>query len=258
MDPLSPLTAPPPRYLLESDSSDEEGQGQYPSSSRSRAAPVVHKAEVVPLAPLEAQHVVVAVGQLGRYLLRRVSIGRKVLDVTVDGKCIGSGFDSEDAVLVLVNEGSNDTTFDIAKTLLSLGEEKKWTVLTSYVPSMYIPDPSAPSLPDPPVRLLSHKASSLPSFDAPNYLSGLPAALLALAAHPTSSISVSALAAPLPLSSLAAPALPDALAALGIPLKLGRASWDEEEDEPFVGFGMGARRLPPGPAARVELGSMYM
>lgn len=137
-DPTSPLTVPPPRYLLESDSSDEEGQGAYPSNSHRPARPfqqVVVRLLTPPSDPLAdpsdsplpslSGAGIVGVGQAGKYLLRRAP-GRSVLEVTVDGKRQGRGVAIDGGVVVAVQDGAAEAAFEIVKQLAVLIEASSW------------------------------------------------------------------------------------------------------------------------------------
>jgi hypothetical protein len=105
-------------------------------------------------------------------------------------------------------------------------------------------------------------------MDAPNFASGLPAAIACLAAHPSSqSTRFTILSLPLPLSSIANPGLSQVLSALSGELgetvtrreKDLNATWDENDDEPFTGPGMGGgKRGGQDGLTREDVGTMYM
>ena len=147
------------------------------------------------------------------------------------------------------------------------------TVLTTYLPSMYIPDPSAPPSYDAPIRYLSTQPSALDSsstskLDSPNFITALPAALASLALHPsTPSAAVTVLALPLPLSYVSTSSLVTVLGSI-IPELAARvkrrekeagARWEERDDEPYSGPGMGGRKnLVKKDLSREDVGGMYM
>lgn len=229
-DPLSPLTSQPPRYLLESDSSDEEGQGQYPlAESSSRKSKVTPKIPVVDIRyprsqgkdeeeGKEKEVVIIGVGQAGRYLARRAGITGNTeveLEISVDGLVIGRGYGTDEGMLVVVEDEGVEGLFEVSEMMLKSIKAKAWfvfglcfllifgcvhvklterdfrLVVTTYLPSMYIPDFSSEnpqSYDDAPIRYLSSEptANGAPSadggavYESPNYVTGLPAALLSL------------------------------------------------------------------------------
>lgn len=138
-DPTSPLTAPPPRYLLESDSSDEEGQGAYPSTSH-RPARAAHRVSVrllsAPSDPLAEPSPspsnafltgagIVGIGQAGKYLLRRAG-GRPILELAVDGKRQGTGVAMDGGVVVAVQDGAAEAAYDIVSQLAGIVKASSW------------------------------------------------------------------------------------------------------------------------------------
>ncbi|WOO82015.1 uncharacterized protein LOC62_04G005518 [Vanrija pseudolonga] len=282
LDPISSLKAPPPRYLLESDSSDEEGQGAYPASAaptQRRAAPPAPVVSVSPLPgasaselPLKASSAVVAIGQAGAYLLRRASSARPLLSVTLDSARAGTVFalDGGSALLALNELDSGDAAYAVVEAVLGVVAAESWTLVSSYVPAMYIPSAGEPRALDPPVRYLSSSSAvslsspALRTYDAPNYVTGVAGAFLSASAHPASPFhgkAATLLLLPLPLSTLAPSAVSSALAAAApVAAKaLGRsAHWTEVDDEPFVGLGMGARRPHQEAPAGDDLSGMYM
>ena len=108
-DPAQSINAPPPRYLLESDSSDEEGQGIYPStaapgpSSSTRQKSITSKgistASIqykTPAAEVSDEvDLLLGVGQAGRYLLKfagGVQEEPATFDVVYGGVSVGKGY----------------------------------------------------------------------------------------------------------------------------------------------------------------------
>ncbi|KAK8853141.1 hypothetical protein IAR55_003842 [Kwoniella newhampshirensis] len=265
-DPLSPLTVPPPRYLLESDSSDEEGQGTYPSSSTSRPKIHLSSSEITinfstAQPQPELEELVLGLGQAGKYITRSLGDKQAAGEVLVDGRLVGRGLKSGQGLLVVgLDEGDlgNEGVWGLAEKLIDTLKAKRWTIITSYVPSMYIPSRSerASALRDAaPVRYLcsattlgDEEKHGLSKFEAPNYLTGLAAALTALSAHPSSpSIQITTLSLPLPLSSLSYQQLNTPLQAFSPLLSAqisskSRSRWTEDDDEPYAAFGMGKVR----------------
>ncbi|WVR00220.1 hypothetical protein IAU59_007362 [Kwoniella sp. CBS 9459] len=303
-DPLSPLVAPPPRYLLESDSSDEEGQGEYPhlEHGSSRPRPKVRTRRHITLdvnarsgegSAGEDEEVFVGLGQVGRYLSKitgttsagsrgsssgsqsdvygQIKVDDDVIGrIMIIGNDTGSGSGSK---LVSLEESdlSGEEVWEVVKLLKEKIRAKNWSVLTSYVPSMYIPSPSESTVSgtqhtEPPIRVFPSSSSSSEiersglsgqvtySFDAPNYLTGVAAAFVSLSTHPSSSFpSPRTLILPLPLSSIPITTLAEALpsSVLGETLKgiasqargksssLASSRWTEDDDEPFSAYGMG-------------------
>lgn len=137
-DPTSTVSAPPPRYLLESDSSDEEGQGQYGGASGGVRAPKlrVSAPEIAlrPLGagfapPLQVQSAVVGVGQAGSYLLRSTGGRAKPLfSIEAGGDRLGTAVQTEDGLLVAVKDGKD---WDVVRKLLDNVQASKWWVQLS-------------------------------------------------------------------------------------------------------------------------------
>jgi hypothetical protein len=151
------------------------------------------------------------------------------------------------------------------------------TAVTTYLPAMYIPDPTSPSTSaSPPIRYLSTSSSQpfdradagIAKFDSPNYISGLPASLASLAVHPaTPRADLTILALPLPLSHLSPAHFTSALSKLvpGVGKTIVERSrsletrWDETDDEPYSVPGMGGRKaVSKTELSKEDIGSMYM
>lgn len=128
LDPVSSLSAPPPRYLLESDSSDEEGQGVYPSGQRKRATttPAVSVKWLDEAVP--ATSVVVGLGQAGKYLARRANARMAVLSVDVDGHTVGTGFSLGDDLLVQLadSDEKGEAACGVVEQLTKLVSAQSW------------------------------------------------------------------------------------------------------------------------------------
>jgi hypothetical protein len=127
LDPLSALSAPPPRYLLESDSSDEEGQGVYGDSS-TRAPKLRTTAPPVRVQWLDGKaaytSAVVGIGQAGRYLQRRA--GARLAALTLEGSA-GTGFALPGGGLLLVLE-DGECADEVVRVLVSEVDVKSWYV----------------------------------------------------------------------------------------------------------------------------------
>jgi hypothetical protein len=125
-DPGSAISAPPPRYLLESDSSDEEGQGEYAASSSRRAAARSKPSISTKIVWVsggnkgDGNEVVIGLGQAGRYLRRKVGGGSEVVVRVLmgDGE-VGSGL-IVDGVLVLgMEDAEGETAWKLAECLIN-------------------------------------------------------------------------------------------------------------------------------------------
>ncbi|OCF77196.1 hypothetical protein I204_01181 [Kwoniella mangroviensis CBS 8886] len=269
-DPLSPLTVPPPRYLLESDSSDEEGQGTYPGAAPGPSTKPkirINDGIQVNITGLggEVDEVVVGLGQAGRYILKGVQ-GEKIGGIKIGIKNVGGVTKVGKNTVVSIEESElgGDECWEVVKSLVAKVKAKKWTTITSYVPSMYIPSPSerAERLDNPPIRILSSgSVNGTKGFDSPNYLTGIAGGLVSLASHPTSSIAQpNTILLPLPLSSLPTAQVNSTLKSFspGISDTFSQSNkrWTEDDDEPYSAPGMGrARGLRKGVG---EVSSMYV
>jgi len=143
-DPLSPLTAPPPRYLLESDSSDEEGQGFYPSSSSKapRDLPTISvnlEFDDTNQAGQLVDETFIGIGQAGRYIIRKAGLSRTnpQLELKVkDGaktRSIGSGWkipisSSSSSIWIIAVEEEQDhrAAWEIARRIKDQIQAKSW------------------------------------------------------------------------------------------------------------------------------------
>ncbi|ODO05696.1 hypothetical protein I350_04756 [Cryptococcus amylolentus CBS 6273] len=258
-DPLSALSAPPPRYLLESDSSDEEGQGAYPGSapaSRPKIQPDQPPVTVTLPTSGTVEGAVVAIGQAGRFLLKHLpgpTGSEGVIKIGDDKVGVIRAFENELVVLVDDGDLSHENVWAIANKLVQDIQSPQWTTLSSYVPAMYIAKAKSSHL-DPPVRFISSSSSSQKTevqgaerYDPPNYISGLAGAFLTLSALPTTSLqSTTTILLPLPLSRLAISYLSTPLSSsspfIASLLKGRRSQWTEDDDEPYSAPGMGRVR----------------
>lgn len=137
-DPTSSISAPPPRYLLESDSSDEEGQGAYGASSSSslrqtdRFPPSSTSVRIQWIGNAKdanATACVLGIGQAGRYILRKAGTGRSRDDVKIilgDAE-IGKGWMVGQTLLLVINDDmSGETAWEISKALIQEIQVEKW------------------------------------------------------------------------------------------------------------------------------------
>ncbi|KLT45795.1 hypothetical protein CC85DRAFT_282425 [Cutaneotrichosporon oleaginosum] len=190
-DPTSPLTAPPSRYRIESDSSDEEGEGAYPSSTRpSRPSPsAAVQIVLLPIDPANPNPLsatgaaVIGIGQAGKFLLRLVS-GRPIFRVEVGNRPAGMGIAVDGGVVVALQDGPAEAAANIVTEVATTLKASSWTLFSSYVPSMYIPQPGEEVPADPPVRVLSSMDVTGVGYDAPNYVTGLAGAFLSQVSAP--------------------------------------------------------------------------
>ena len=133
-DPLvSSFRAPPPRYLLESDSSDEEGQGSYPSSSR-KSTEITFPNDVsfqIPPAHRHPATVIICVGQVGRYFARKSGLERAVGEVwNKNGNgVVGRALELDDGLMIIMEESDAEGVFRIAEKLLDVVKAGAWYVL---------------------------------------------------------------------------------------------------------------------------------
>ncbi|ODN95168.1 hypothetical protein L198_04555 [Cryptococcus wingfieldii CBS 7118] len=257
-DPLSALSAPPPRYLLESDSSDEEGQGAYPGSApASRPKIQLDQPPATVTLPTggTVEGTVVATGQAGRFLLKHLPAptgSEGVIKIGDEKVGVIRAFEKELVVLVDDGDLSHESVWAIAKKLVEDIQSPQWTTLSSYVPAMYIAKAKSSHL-DPPVRFISSSSSQKTEvqgaerYDPPNFISGLAGAFLTLSALPTTSLqSTTAILLPLPLSRLAISHLSTPLSSssssIASLLKGKRSQWTDDDDEPYSAPGMGRVR----------------
>lgn len=131
-DPGSAILAPPPRYLLESDSSDEEGQGEYAASSsrritQIRTAPQVKLDYGSKSAPSGIHDVVIGIGLTGRYLKRKsCGKGEAVLRVLVDEEEVGSGWIVDESFLLVLEDHEGEVAWKVAEKVMESLKDVKW------------------------------------------------------------------------------------------------------------------------------------
>ncbi|WWC71948.1 uncharacterized protein I206_105907 [Kwoniella pini CBS 10737] len=276
-DPLSSLTAPPPRYLLESDSSDEEGQGNYPNYNEGESSkPKIRlnndlQVSIDGIDGQELNEVITGIGQSGK-CTTRLTHAQRIGNVKIGQKITGHVYRSRSEKISIISLEESDLNheeiWELIKALIEKVKAKKWIIITSYVPSMYIPSSLEQSERNtqPPTRILSTSSAEIidgiRGFDAPNYLTGIAGGIVSLASHPSTSsiLQPKTILLPLPLSSLSSSQMSSALQAVSSSLSddLGQAGrpWTEDDDEPYAAPGMGrVKGLHRGVG---EVSSMYM
>jgi hypothetical protein len=133
-DPLSAVHDRPHRYLLDSDSEDEEGQGIYsPSSSGpSRISKIQISSPSPPQISISTnksyEEVILGIGQSGRYLSRKFAVDGSV-EITVDGKVVGIGGVVAGRLILGVDDELVEDLHSLAGALLGVG------TMSWYVPS---------------------------------------------------------------------------------------------------------------------------
>lgn len=121
------MDPPPPRYQIESDSSDEEGHGVYPSSGAGAKPTAEYNITITAKQVSEPACVVVGIGQAGRYFMRRVR-GERIMDIVVDGNPEGAAMWVEGAVFVLLVEVDAAVAFEVARRVTAALGAKQWSV----------------------------------------------------------------------------------------------------------------------------------
>jgi hypothetical protein len=135
-DPVSSaLQAPPPRYLLESDSSDEEGQGEYAaSSSRRTKRPAVTPnitGEWVDTAKAGVKEVIIGLGQAGRYLRRKIGTKKggqikPAVRVLAGQEELGLGTVHDGVLVLALDDAEGEESWSIARELCKIIKGDKW------------------------------------------------------------------------------------------------------------------------------------
>jgi len=132
-DPLSSVHDRPHRYLLDSDSEDEEGQGIYytesgPSSSRlSKIKISTASPEPITISGTHESYdeIILGIGQAGKYLLRK--LGGEVVEVKVGDEVVGSGGVEGGRLVLWVDDGLVGDIHSLAEDLLKL-QTRSWYV----------------------------------------------------------------------------------------------------------------------------------
>lgn len=173
--------------------------------------------------------------------------------IEVGGRQAGQGWKVGEGMVFSVNEADlpHEALWEIADKLFANVKAQSWTIITTYVPAMYISSKTDGSRvrSDPPIRYLSQgevKVEGAETYETPNYLTGLAGAITSLSAHPSFTIQPTTLILPLPLSALPLAYLSTALAhispSISDALNRKRSKWTEEDDEPYSAPGMGKVR----------------
>jgi hypothetical protein len=131
-DPLSAVHDRPHRYLLDSDSEDEEGQGLYsPSASGPSRISKLHissppSAQVSISSNGPFEEVILGIGQAGKYLSRKFGTDGKVV-VKVGDEVVGSGGALGGRLVLAINDEMVEDLYSLATSLLNV-ETKSWYV----------------------------------------------------------------------------------------------------------------------------------
>ena len=134
-DPSAAFYAPPPRYLLESDSSDEEGQGDYAGSHPHHA--IGSSSKSTPLAAAVAgwdsskaiSHAIVGVGQAGRYLYRKFGLsGQDGAEVQLNKRPAGIIVLKAGCAVISLEEQDGAEAWAVLRALVDAVTAEKWCV----------------------------------------------------------------------------------------------------------------------------------
>lgn len=137
-DPVSSISAPPPRYLLESDSSDEEGQGYYAGAAGGPSSrPKIRQTSSADIsvesvsASSSYNSVIVGTGQAGRYIAKKA--GHRHEDSTIKVKSsnglLGQGWElSDNELLLALDDVENENVWTVSKALLEKIKASSWYV----------------------------------------------------------------------------------------------------------------------------------
>ena len=131
-DPLSAVHDRPHRYLLDSDSEDEEGQGIYsPSTSGPSRLSNLHitspaSAPVTISSPGPFEEVILGIGQAGKYLSRKFGADGKV-EVKVGEEVVGTGGVVGGRLVLGVDDEQVEDLHSLATSLLNV-KTKYWYV----------------------------------------------------------------------------------------------------------------------------------
>jgi hypothetical protein len=131
-DPLSAVHDRPHRYLLDSDSEDEEGQGLYsPSASGPSRISKLHissppSAQVSISLNGPFEEVILGIGQAGKYLCRKFGADGKVV-IKVGDEVVGSGGAVGGRLVLGINDEQVEDSHSLASSLLKV-ETRSWYV----------------------------------------------------------------------------------------------------------------------------------
>jgi hypothetical protein len=132
-DPLSSVHDRPHRYLLDSDSEDEEGQGIYSSTSSGPSR--LSKLHITPASSAQVsisntgpvEEVILGNGQAGKYLCRKFGADGAVT-VNVGDEVVGSGGNVGGRLVLGINDEMVEDLHSLAASLFEV-ETKSWYVL---------------------------------------------------------------------------------------------------------------------------------
>ena len=137
-DPVASISAPPPRYLLESDSSDEEGQGYYAGaaggpSSRPKIRQTTSADISIEGIPASRSYdcVVVGTSQAGRYIAKKAGKGHEdpTIKVKSSNGLLGRGWElNYKEVLLALDDVENEDVWTVSKALLEKIKASSWYV----------------------------------------------------------------------------------------------------------------------------------
>ena len=130
-DPTISINAPPPRYLLESDSEDEEGQGVYGAGGSGPSRPKIqlqHESVSIKWTDSASSYdrVILGVGQAGAWIRRKVGNGEGVLKVQRGDDVLGLGMQVDGTLLLDMKDVDNESAWEIATSLLQSIKAKEW------------------------------------------------------------------------------------------------------------------------------------
>jgi hypothetical protein len=131
-DPLSSVHDRPHRYLLDSDSEDEEGQGLYAPSESGPSRLSKIKISNAPTAKVSItatgsyEEVVLGIGQAGKYISRKFG-GAGDVEVKVGDEVVGKGGVVGGRLILGVDDESVEDLHALAGELLKV-ETKSWYV----------------------------------------------------------------------------------------------------------------------------------
>lgn len=129
-DPLSAVHDRPHRYLLDSDSEDEEGQGIYsPSTSGPSRISKLHISSSSPAKVSISnsgsyEEVVIGIGQAGKYLCRKFGMDSSV-KVKVGEEVVGTGGDNGGRLILALNDELVEDLHSLAGALIGV-QTKSW------------------------------------------------------------------------------------------------------------------------------------
>jgi hypothetical protein len=127
-DPVASYNAPPPRYLLESDSEDEEGQGIYGAVERKPTIRLEPRQVTVSGQSTAQNHdvAIVAIGQAGKYLKRKLGMGQRTMSVHIGDEQVGRGTAIGPSSFWHTEEIGNADVWPVAEAMMRNVRTKSW------------------------------------------------------------------------------------------------------------------------------------